>query len=1145
MELTELNNTLCARLKGTLLKKRLALFAAGLLLTGAVVLVVSVILSAIAGIAVLSVPVKIGLLIKSGLITLAVFVWFAARKLRHGSVESVAVDLETKYPELKGRLIAAIEFARMTRTPGYSGDLIAQTQQQAFERAKRVDFNRAVGWYPAIRAGKFFGAALVVAVVLVLLMPGLFSYSLEVYSNPSVVVAPPLGYQVIPVPGSVEWVKWRDIEIGAAIVGDKLPEKAVIRHRLAQGAWQETEVDLAKVRRSRLDFGDSLMVSMTLRQINRSFDYYVEAGRVKTEVQSIDVVDRPRVTGIRLSVFYPEYTSLPPTVIDENNGSFSALMGSRVNMNVTTNLPVQTAELVFADSSRLPMGIEGKTASAALVVEKSKPYTIYLLDHLGEKNPDPIEYYITAVPDEYPSIDVIRPGFDVNLNDEMMLPVQVRIFDDYGFSSLVLKYSVVSQGRQSAENVAVLHFSDRIKTEGDIDFNWDLNQMNLFPGDYVSYYFEVADNDRISGPRVSRSRAFIARLPSLDEIIADSEAENARRINNAESLLRTGQDLAQRLKNAARKLQAQNNELQSGDWQNQKELEAVLDKNVEVVEQIEELAEQMEKSVEELNDKALLGRELIEKLMEVQKLFEEVATPEMKEAQRKLFEALQTMDPTQLQQAINDFEMSQDELLDRLERTLVLLKKMQLEQKLEAMIRQVEDIAKKQENMNERAESSSSDNLPKLSPEEEGIKESLDNVREQADQLDELARMAEMEQSEEFGEFKKALEQTKAGEHMDNMTGALNEQDQPQAVSEGQKALSSVMEMLGNMQQQMMAMKGGQNEATLKEMRMALQDANQISRSQEELLMEASDIGSQSLMLREMASGQQDLSGTVAGLQARINELGKQSPYIAAELRELVDQAGQLMDMAMREFDSKNGSAAMHFQREAMYNLNRASIRLMESLNQQQQSQSGANCSNGVSALQALSDQQNNLNQQTQQMLGGMGTMPSEGQGAAFREALQRMAGEQGSIRKSLEDLGREFGGSRQILGRLDDIAKEMKEVEEALSSGNPGSNVTEQQLKIFSRMLEASRSLYRKDFSEERQSKTATSQAFYVPPELSREILDDRLNLEDRLRRYLGDDYPPQYEQQIKAYFKALLQKETGVMQQNPEGVNPAEGGQ
>ena len=61
-----------------------------------------------------------------------------------------------------------------------------------------------------------------------------------------------------------------------------------------------------------------------------------------------------------------------------------------------------------------------------------------------------------------------------------------------------------------------------------------------------------------------------------------------------------------------------------------------------------------------------------------------------------------------------------------------------------------------------------------------------------------------------------------------------------------------------------------------------------------------------------------------------------------------------------------------------------------------------------------------------------------------------------------MEELEREFGGSRQILGRLNDIADEMKKIEESLEAGQSGADISERQLKVYSRMLEASRSLQR-----------------------------------------------------------------------------------
>ena len=1111
-------------LNRVLFKQRLLMFSAGLLATGTIVVGAAVVMSLVANVIVLPVWLKVLVLAVVGVGSLVLFGWYAVGRLFEGNIENVAVTLEEKYPDLKGRLIAAIQFSRMARNDGFSQDLIDLNERQALQKAEGVDFNKAMTFSPLLRTGRNLALAAVVAVLLLVFFPGLFSYSYEVFSNPTTVIAPPLAYQVKAIPGTTEWVKYRDIRIGAVVTGARIPDQALIYHRLADGRWQETEIDLDKVAHSPITFGDSLNIGLTLRQINKSFDYYVRVGRVGTEVYHVDVVDRPRVTDLKLSIFYPDYTGLEPTVIDENTGSFSAVVGSRVNIQATTNLPIETAELVLDDSSRINLAVTDRIATTSIQIEKSHSYYLRLKDHLGEENPDPIEYYITAVPDEYPSIDVLRPGFDVNLNDEMMLPLLVRIYDDFGFSSLVMKYSIHSQRGTSNENVAVLHFSERIKTEGEIEFNWDMDQLNLFPGDYAEYYFEVADNDRISGPKITESRHYVARLPSLEEIISQSEGESMKRIIRTEELLKSGKDISDRMKNVARKLQAQSDK--KSEWQEQKELKSMLDKNQEMMNQVEDIAKQMDESVKQATDNSLMSREILEKLAQIQKLYEDIATPEMKEAQKKLMEALQKMDQNELKKAMENFEMSQEELLKRLERTLALLKKLQLEQKMEAMLRKVEQMAQEQEDINKSTDEASADKLPSISPREKSIQKSLEDLKKEVAELEQLIKEQEEAAPKEAHDFKKAVKETDADSDMQKMADALNQSQKPSASKEGKKALSKLLQMMDKMQQSLASMKSGDQEAIKRAMKAAIDDSNYLSNNQEELLKRAGEISPTSMVLREMAANQQDLKSACKGLANRIAELGKESPFVAAELQMLLDQTTKNMEMSITGFDEKKGFDATKYQRDAMSNLNKASIRLMESLEQQKQCDKGGTCSNPTQKLQSMCEQQNQLNQQTQSQCNNPG---GQNQSQAGREALERLAGEQATIRKSVEELNQEFGDSRQILGRLDDISKEMKEIEEALASGDVNQETLDRQLKVYSRMMEASRSLYRRDFSEQRKSNSATTEAFFVPPTLSEELLDNRVNLEDRLRRYLGEDYPPQYEKQIKAYFKAILQYESG----------------
>ncbi len=1130
---------LLSTLQTLLTRQRLVLFTAGLLVTVASVVGMWLVLALVAQLMIVPVWLKISLLALVGVTAIGVFGRYAMTRLFQGSPDGIAVALEQRYPELEGRLVAALQFARGERTPGYSQELMDLTLTQAIDKSGLMDFNEVLSFRPLWRYGRHLVAAGIAVALAIVLIPGLFSHSLDVYGNPTREIAPPIGYNLAAYPGSTEWVKYRDVEIGAALTGDRLPDKARIHHRLAGGSWQVSEVDLKKQPLFSENGIDSVRFGVTLRQVNKSFDYWVEAGRVQTEVHKVDVVDRPRVEDIKLSIFYPDYTELSPTVIDENDGSFSALVGSRVNVDIETNVPVEDAQLWFNDSVQVPMDVTGKKATSSLVVGESQAYTIRLKDHLGEANPDPIEYYMTAVPDEYPSIDVVKPGFDVNLNDDMMIPFTVRIYDDYGFSGLNMKYMVVNQGRPSDETVAVLHYSDKIKTEGDIEFNWDLDPLNMYPGDYVVYHFEVTDNDNVSGPKTSSSRKYIARLPSLDEIIAQSEAESQQRINRTEDILETSKELAERLKKAVRKMQAEGNQdsraQQNKDWQQQKELESITNQNEEMLKNIDELAEKMKESLEKMSNTSLMSREMLQKMEQIQKLYEEVATPEMREAQKRLAEAMENLDRDQIMKAMEDMQMSQEEMMDRLDRTLALLKKLQAEQKMEAMLQKAEELVRKQEEMNDKTDASEPSDLPSKSEDEQKLAQELQDLKQEVSELQEMLKEAKIDQLEPTKEFSEALEKTDADKNMEQMSEAMKQQDKPEASDQGDEALSKMTEMLDKMQQQMAQMKGENSEALERAYKDAIKDAGVLSKSQEDLLKKAAEIDPRSMALREHAANQQDLMGACNGLRQRIDELGKASPFLANELKQLLNEATRQMDMAITSFDDRRGPQGNRNQREAMAKLNEAAVRMMESLDQQKQCNNpSAMCSNPTQKLQEMTEQQNKLNNQTQQQCDKPGgSSPKQGDGSQTgREGLERLAQEQAAIRKSLQDLAREFGDSRQILGRLDDIAREMQKVEEELSTGEAGEQTTERQLRIYSRMLQATRSLQRKDYTDQRQATTATTEQVYLPDALPGDLLNDQGSVEDRLRRFLGDNYPKQYEKQIKAYFKALLEAETKAAQ-------------
>jgi hypothetical protein len=340
--------------------------------------------------------------------------------------------------------------------------------------------------------------------------------------------------------------------------------------------------------------------------------------------------------------------------------------------------------------------------------------------------------------------------------------------------------------------------------------------------------------------------------------------------------------------------------------------------------------------------------------------------------------------------------------------------------------------------------------------------------------------------------------------------------------------------MLDSMQEGEARICQGGGAELARKMRNAIDDINYLADEQEGLITGTAATRGRSDVLRDLAAEQQILRESVLGLGRRIEDMGKESPFIAAELGKMVRNILSNIDLAVDKLSDRKGRDAIGFQQEALYNLNRAAVNMLDALEAQKQCNKGGSCSKPSTKLDALCTQQKMVNQQTQAQCQNPGLNSQGGQ-----EALKRLAAEQGAVKKSLEDLQKEFGNSREVLGRLDAISEDMQKVVDELSEGEVGQATIDRQLKIYSRMLDATKSLQRKDFTEQRKAAVGEDILRSSPPALTGNHLQGGLDIDDRLRRFLDENYPEEYEQHIKAYFKALLEK---IEQYAPPAVDENE---
>jgi len=128
-------------------------------------------------------------------------------------------------------------------------------------------------------------------------------------------------------------------------------------------------------------------------------------------------------------------------------------------------------------------------------------------------------------------------------------------------------------------------------------------------------------------------------------------------------------------------------------------------------------------------------------------------------------------------------------------------------------------------------------------------------------------------------------------------------------------------------------------------------------------------------------------------------------------------------------------------------------------------------------------------------------------------------------VRKSIEELQKEFGDRDQIRGRLENLNDEMRKVVESLEQGGVGDETLDRQRRIYQRMLDFQLSLERQDFSEQRRAESAEQILRKGPEQLDAAEWLGSESYEKRLQKFLQEGYPAEYESIIKDYFKAVME--------------------
>jgi hypothetical protein len=223
---------------------------------------------------------------------------------------------------------------------------------------------------------------------------------------------------------------------------------------------------------------------------------------------------------------------------------------------------------------------------------------------------------------------------------------------------------------------------------------------------------------------------------------------------------------------------------------------------------------------------------------------------------------------------------------------------------------------------------------------------------------------------------------------------------------------------------------------------------------------------------------------------------------------------------------ANGGSAAGHKEaRSALGSVNSLIVGLLTS-NQSSSGSAGGAMSQLMQQLRQMGEQQSQLNNMTEALRQQMEQL---GMSAGLDRQLAEMKGRQERIMEEARRLAEEFGNRREILGRLDDTVEEMEATLEEMGRSGASQETVDRQKRILSRLLDAQRSLRRRDYTRERTSETAERYARTGPGELPEDAERVRQELREDLLRAMQRGYPSEYRELIRAYFHALTSDAAG----------------
>jgi hypothetical protein len=887
-------------------------------------------------------------------------------------------------------------------------------------------------------------------------------------------------------------VKNEDFNLNLRLVGNTLPDEVFLVYN---------------GRKFKMDIQDPRNFEFTFNKIQASTDFHFLASGYKSNTFNIDLVSRPNLLSFNVNLKYPAYLNKTPEKFD-NVGNLIVPEGTQVDWRFKTD-ETDSLKITFDNTKAVNVtkGIFTDFGFQKKLMQSAN-YEINLKNKQSS-NADKITYYINVIPDKHPQI-TLEQIKDTTLYNYIGLGGTIS--DDYGLSDFKFCYRKKSGNKNAPYKVANIPFN-RSSLSQTFFYQVNIETLGLVKSDELEYFLQITDNDGVNGHKSSRTNMLNFAMPTAKEFDKEVEKQIEKTEDKFEELLKKSKDFKKSFEELEKNLKKKT-EL---DFQDKKEINELVKKKEELNKELEELQKQLQELQEKQNRFDKQSPELQQKMDMLQKMLNELMKSEDTKALEDLKKSLeQQLDEKSLDK-LNDVKKAERNLDKNIERTLKLFKNLQLKQKVEETIKELEKLAEKQEELAEKTEQEKA-GKEELKKEQEKLNKEFEEKKEKMKDIEKMSKEVKKEldtQKEKQEEISKDQEKAKKD----------IEKDENKPASKAQKkAAKSMRNMAAAMAEGMQGAEMKQLDIDMDALRDILENLVKVSFDQEKIMKNFKNISVSDPRFIAYSQDQLKISDDSKVIEDSLYSLAKTVMQIESFITKEVTDMKNNIDESVKFIKERKLPQAASKQQFTMTSMNNLALMLSDTFKQMQDQMaqsmpgSGKGGKKGDNPMPGMGDKQKEINEKIQGLgSGGMG-------GKQMSEELAKIANEQAKLRKQIQELQERMNGTEQgkkVGNNLQELQKEMDKSENELVNKRITPELMKRQKEIETRLLEAEKAIKEQELDPKRKAATGVIYNRTSPPDLEKFKKEKEKQLE--LIRTTPPNFTPFYKNQTDNYFKRI----------------------